>query len=84
MRMYYQIPQRHGDKIVGYRCPIQPEIGFYFGGPRDLVPKGTLKGWWNKRDKIIRYSQGQRLQREVIICEFPELEEELYRLFCQA
>jgi hypothetical protein len=85
--LHHKIPRKHArsrDKILGYRSPTWSEIGLHFGGPQTPIPEGTMKGWLKDIDKISNMSATQRQVTVQLVCKWPEVEEPLYKLFCEA
>jgi hypothetical protein len=48
-----------------------------------MIPRPTITGWWQDRDQIFVFAAGTRMIRKTWISCWPEMETELFRLFCQ-
>ena len=60
-----------------YRPPTAAEASAYW-----KIPEPTIKSWWRQRDKIVdSKSRSRALPRQGWICQWPEMEKELFDTF---
>lgn len=75
---HHHIPSEF--ETSGYQAPSQQEASDIFN-----IPQQTISDWVKKQDKIEQYgmSSSIRSARTTMICQWPELESELYELFLE-
>ena len=61
-----------------YVRPSQRQAALWF-----LIPQSTLSFWWKNRDGIFSSQTGSRRVQTSWTCSWPEMERELFRLFCE-
>jgi hypothetical protein len=61
-----------------YVRPSQQQASLWF-----LIPRSTISDWWRNRDQIFNSREGNRMVRNCWTCCWPEMEKELFRLFCE-
>lgn len=61
-----------------YRPPTSAEASAYW-----KIPARTIRTWWEKKDEIVESkSRSRALPRHGWICQWPEMEKELFDTFC--
>jgi hypothetical protein len=61
-----------------YVRPSQRQAALWF-----LIPQTTISDWWKNRDRIFNSQEGSRRVQKSWTCCWPEMEKELFRLFCE-
>lgn len=61
-----------------YVRPTQRQAALWF-----LMPQSTVSDWWKNRDRIFNSQAGSRRVQSTWTCCWPEMEKELFRLFCE-
>ena len=76
---HHRIPINPGSRTTEYRHPSHGEAAGYF-----KIPKATIHGWWQEQEKIVlQRGMTYRVENTRWICEWPEMEEELFNEFIE-